>query len=509
MSSLFKKTLTDHWLKNCWLDPSGNPCPPDTPGATFIKHRRVPAGTPGAVTVKRKSKKWYTRLPGHDTDVPLSPNKTAAKKLLGELEEAGELGAAGIPHPKHKTTPLAVHVVDFEASLKGKGTPSYVHYVVSCIRRVIAGCNFHVVADLDEQAVEQFLLAQREGRPAALLDPAKEQYTKRELGNVLGVKASAVPSLVRRHRLDATGEGKARRYPKATAEALLALRAKGKSVKTTNDYLAAVKQFATWLVAKKRLAKNPLAKLSGGNVQLDRRHDRLPLTEGELRAVILAAKNSSTVFRGLAGQDRATLYATAAGTGFRASELASLTPLAFDLASDMPTATLAACNAKNGRQAVQPLSTELATMLTSYLAGKPASLPVWPSTWPARAADMLRVDLEAAGVPYAVEGPDGVRFRDFHSFRHTFISLLDKSGATLKEAMQLARHSDPKLTTKVYGRAQLNDLGEAVRRLPALVDGTGREGLRATGTDGNPDQNQHTGTETDPLGCTPGCTKRG
>jgi hypothetical protein len=51
--------------------------------------------------------------------------------------------------------------------------------------------------------------------------------------------------------------------------------------------------------------------------------------------------------------------------------------------------------------------------------------------------------------------------------------------------MQLARHSDPKLTMAVYGRAQLHDLGAAVGRLPGLLcDGPKRQALQATGTDG-------------------------
>src|SRR5262249_55531981 len=70
-----------------------------------------------------------------------------------------------------------------------------------------------------------------------------------------------------------------------------------------------------------------------------------------------------------------------------------------------------------------------------------------------------------------------------HALRHSYIAMLDRSGATLKEAMQLARHSDPKLTTAVYGRAQLHDLCEAVRRLPAILDGPQPGALRATGAD--------------------------
>ena len=81
---------------------------------------------------------------------------------------------------------------------------------------------------------------------------------------------------------------------------------------------------------------------------------------------------------------------------------------------------------------------------------------------------MFRSDLEAAGIPYVVEGPDGPAFADFHSLRHSYIALLDRSGATLKEAMQLARHSDPKLTMRIYGKLRRHDLAGAADRLPSL-----------------------------------------
>ncbi len=106
---------------------------------------------------------------------------------------------------------------------------------------------------------------------------------------------------------------------------------------------------------------------------------------------------------------------------------------------------------------------------------------------------MLRIDLDAAGIPYAVEGPDGLLYADFHALRHSYIALLEKSGATLKEAMQLARHSDPKLTMAVYGRAQLHDLGRAVERLPDLIKGPLSEAAAATGTDGPYTLLTHTG----------------
>src|SRR6185436_10818325 len=33
----------------------------------------------------------------------------------------------------------------------------------------------------------------------------------------------------------------------------------------------------------------------------------------------------------------------------------------------------------------------------------------------------FRLDLDAAGIPYAVDGPDGLLYADFHALRHSFI----------------------------------------------------------------------------------------
>src|SRR5215470_7934599 len=91
----------------------------------------------------------------------------------------------------------------------------------------------------------------------------------------------------------------------------------------------------------------------------------LPLEE--LHAIFQAARQSGQTFRGLTGPDRAILYAVACASGFRASELASLCPTAFDLDGKPPTVTLAAEIAKNGKTAVQPLPPDLTQALRDYL----------------------------------------------------------------------------------------------------------------------------------------------
>src|SRR5262249_23687719 len=156
---------------------------------------------------------------------------------------------------------------------------------------------------------------------------------------------------------------------------------------------------------------------------------------------------SPSCFRGLSGPDRFHLYAAACGTGFRASALASLTPESFDLTAELPTVTLAARHAKNRKTKVQPIAPDLADLLRDYLTDKPAGQAVWGGAWAKhyRGAEMLRLDLEAAGIPYAVEGPDGPLFADFHSLRHSYLTLGGRAGIDLRTLQELAGHSTPVL----------------------------------------------------------------
>jgi integrase len=205
---------------------------------------------------------------------------------------------------------------------------------------------------------------------------------------------------------------------------------RGRGIQTANYYLREIKSFCRWLVNDRRLPTDPLTHPRGGNANADRRHERRALSLDELRRAVAAAKESRSTFRKLTGPDRSMLYVTAAASGFRASALASLRPENFDLARfGVATVTLGAEHAKNGRTAEQPLPPDVADALRGYLAKRPAGRPVWPGTWPDRAADMFRRDAEAAGIPYVVQGADGPLFADFHALRHSYVAMLDQTGA--------------------------------------------------------------------------------
>jgi integrase len=455
--------------------------------------RQVPKGTPGARQAREKSAKWYGRVPGAARPVPLCENKTAAQMMLNELARKAELAKAGIsdPYEQHRKRPLLEHLADFKAALLAKGiTPRQAGAVASRARRVLAGCGFAFMGDLSASRTMEYLATLREGgRAVPPLDPGKTSFTRDELAAALAVRPHAIRGLVRRHGLSATGNGRARRFPRETAEALRERLSSGASVQTVNGYLQAIKQFCRWLVKDRRMGESPLAHLQGGNVKTDRRHDRRELEADELRRLLAAARDSKRSFCGPSGRDRYHLYATACGTGFRASALASLTPESFDLAAEVPAVTLAARQNKSRKLKVQPLPPDLAVLLRDYLRDRPAGQPVWGGAWASdrRGAEMLRGDLEAAGIPYVVGGPDGPLYADFHALRHTYLTLGSRAGIDLRTLQELAGHSTPTLTAR-YSHRRLHDLAGAVERLPSFLPGQGGAGeaaaLRATGTGG-------------------------
>jgi integrase len=363
---------------------------------------------------------WYGRVGGKA--VPLCSNKAAAEVLLHDLIRKRARGEAGMadPHEEHRKRPLDNHLKDWRAAQLAGGAPEkHLRQTVACVQRLLEGCGFTKLSDITDTAgtaVQAFLAGLRVEREVPGLAAGQEEFARNELASLIGVGKQAVTDLIRRHDLPGRGYGKARRYPRETAEALLAMRRRGRSVMTANLYLDGARAFFSWLAKQKRIGHNPLAGLKGGNVKADRRHDRRPLAADGLRSIIQSARESGVAFRGLSGPDRSMLYAVACATGFRAEELACLRPSNFDFTGAAPLACLGAWQTKNGKDAQQPLPSELVSALREYLGGRPADLPLWHGTWYQKAAEMLRIDLEAAGVPYVVEGPDGRKlYADFHA----------------------------------------------------------------------------------------------
>lgn len=395
--------------------------------------KRCSKNTSGAV--RKKSPTWWIRYytpDGKRHKVRGYTDKKATENKAAELERRGIRVDAGLVDPaeEYAKRPLAEHAEDFRRYLAAKGnTEEYVAKIVFRLNAVLDGCRFTKIVDVQSSAVVEFLGT---------------------------------------------------------------LRGQGKSVKTANDYLATVKGFTRWLWRDKRAVLDALAGLSKlANGETDIRHARRDLSPDELARLLDAAYQSDKTIRCLPGIDRHFLYLTACATGFRASELHSMTPASFDLEGDTPTATVQASCTKNRKEAVQPLPVDVARALRGYLASKPGGESLWPDnakapaeSWRLHAAEMVRLDLAAARKTWLQSFQDARqqaeaeqsdflayrdsqgRYADFHSTRHFFITAVGKAGVSPREHQDLARHSTYALTAR-YSHSRFYDLA---RRCPGAAD---------------------------------------
>jgi len=391
------------------------------------------------------------------------------------------------PAEEHARRPLVDHLADYAAVLEQKGdTLEHVRKTVALVSALLAGAGFVFPNDLDAAKAAAWLNALRRDRQPVELPAGVDAFAPKDAAALLGVGGSTVAVAVRRLNLTGTGYGKARTYSRAVVEALVLNRGKGCGPATINHHIRAVKAFCRWMTRSKRFGSNPLETLTLVNESADVRHARRELTAAELGKLFEITRVSTRTFRRLSGVDRYMLYLVAAGTGFRANALANLTPIDFDLTAG--TVTLPARFNKSRKVKVQPLPGDVAAVLRDYLTGKPENAPVWSGEWVKRSAGMLRVDLKAAGIAYCTDGPDGPEYADFHSLRHSFLTMLGRNGVDLRTAQELAGHSTPILTAR-YSHVRLHDLVGAVNKLPALVPTvrTANEveiPLRMTGTEG-------------------------
>jgi hypothetical protein len=198
-------------------------------------------------------------------------------------------------------------------------------------------------------------------------------------------------------------------------------------------------------------------------------------------------------------------YRLAAATGFRANELRSLSIDSFDLDATPPTCTVEAGYSKRRKRDVQPLPEALVEPLRAWLSGFDPGERVFAGI-AGDTARMLRSDLAAARAAWlkSIESESEMEqaaatdfllysdrqghVADFHSLRVLFISRVVASGASVKEAQTLARHSTPLLTMNTYSRATLLDVAGAVAGLGDLLtkqpSRPEAESQRATGTYG-------------------------
>lgn len=386
--------------------------------------KRCAKDHPGARKVREKSDTYYAQLPGSsgkNTWVSLKTTDIgAAWAELTRILESREREAAGLKDPvmRHARRPIEEHVADWLMHLRAAGRTGaeQIALVGARVRELVERAGWKRLAEVDQGSATRAL--------------AEVQATRRR-----GMSAKHA----------------------------------GRSSQTRNHYLRAVKQWVTWCVGDQRLARDPLTNLQAVNVAIDRRRVRRIPADGEvflLFSYLEGEHGPSTPEHPLgpatrcrmSGAQRALGYRVAMATGLRADELRSLDAASFDFSRG--TLEVDPAYAKARRETVVALPAWLAEEVRAWLAAGGGLWTDFPANNPGR---VLRDDLQASGIAYLTA--DG--HWDFHAMRHWYCTwAASQPGISPKTLQTLARHSDPRLTLKVYAQPLEAEVRRALEGLP-------------------------------------------
>ena len=369
-------------------------------------------------------------------------DRQAAEKVLADILASVEKIKAGVMSRQEMATsaqletPIGKHIKNYLSQLAVKTirgrrvSPKHVEYVRQRLERVIKDCRFQTLKDLDRKVVQRWMarLAKRPGGSQPL------------------------------------------------------------SARTVNLYRASIMAFCNFCLEEGILLANPLAGLPKMQ-ETEPTRKRRPLTEDEIARLLIATQkrplqDALTIRTGRnkgkpvarvkpaerqrlegIGWTRALTYKFMMLTGLRRGEVASLTVADICLDEANPYVHIEGRHAKSGRAATLPLRPDLADDLRKHIARLPRRPDTPLFSIKRNFLRTFNLDLAAAGI--AKRDSQG-RTVDVHSMRHTFATLLARSGVSPSVAQKLMRHSDIRLTMNTYTHLDLADTAGAVGALPRI-----------------------------------------
>jgi integrase len=225
-----------------------------------------------------------------------------------------------------------------------------------------------------------------------------------------------------------------------------------KAPKTLNEYLAVLSAFWTWLRKQGRVTVNPFELVERADTRGKERIQRRALSDEEAARLLQVA-----------GQNRLA-YMLPLYAGLRRNEVKTLHWSSLVLGESGGLLRVHAAVNKNRKEQALPLHPELVKALENK---KPANTKTDGLVLPNGVPKMkeVRQDLKKAGIPFLDERGRRV---DYHALRTTFVTRLSINKVHPRLAMELARHSDLKLTMKNYTDAGQLPLREVIESLPGF-----------------------------------------
>ncbi|HLX62350.1 MAG TPA: site-specific integrase [Planctomycetota bacterium] len=236
--------------------------------------------------------------------------------------------------------------------------------------------------------------------------------------------------------------------------------------KSLQNYAEALRSFCLWAKGRGYLEEDPLEGLAAFDTTP--KVTRRALTVWEIKNILDNVECS----------DDRLLFEVALCTGYRRGELAALKVRDFE--AETQTLSLPAALTKGRKDARQPLPDTLAAKLTEYVQGKESDaallvMPKRPQERLYRAMKLANVQRMAAGGKI-----------DFHALRTAYATLAIESGANVKEAQAMLRHSSPALTMNVYAKARNTRLAEVAENIgDKVMESTPFAYKRAVGAEGD------------------------
>jgi integrase len=227
-----------------------------------------------------------------------------------------------------------------------------------------------------------------------------------------------------------------------------------KAPKTLNEYLATLSAFWTWLRKQGRASTNPFEAVERADTRGKERVQRRALSDAEVVQLLQVAGKNQLAYM-------LPLYA-----GLRRKEAKTLRWSNLVLGESGGLLRIHAAVNKNRKDQALPLHHELAKALQRQ---KPADIKTDDLVLVNGVPKMkqFRQDLKKAGIPFLDERG---RRMDYHALRTTFITRLSTMKVHPRLAMELARHSDMRLTMKTYTDVGQLPLREVMDTLPGFGD---------------------------------------
>ena len=458
---------------------------------------------------------WYIRYRNADGVMTRETtglrDKQAAEKFLADTlarmdkVKAGVMSVDELAVGDRVVEPIGRHVEDYLAqlavqTLRGRRvSPKHVSCVTTQLWRVVRECGFKRLKDVNRQAVQR-LMQKMASQPRDPSDADSEPLAARTINMHRSAIVAFCGWCVDERRMPAhplaglpkaeEGDPARKRRPlnedeigrlfkvaleRPLLEALTIRTGKNRGKPLANvrpevraqlQQAGRVRALAYKFMVLTGLRRNEMATLTVGSLCLDDGAGASPHVNVVGRHAKSAKTATLPLRTDLAAELRthiATLATANAGTTASTTATSS-TATASMVATAANTAdTATASTRRRPRENPPPTGNSLPPGCCE-IATMPPETPLFQLDW----RNLLRTlnrDLAAAGIPKIdAQG----RTVDVHAMRHTFATLMARSGVMPATAQKLMRHSDIRLTMNIYTHLDLADTAGAVAALPTF-----------------------------------------